>query len=377
VATYLLANALTGAVIDEVPFSTFRFDEVLNRPGGWDATLGMRHAKAIRGNFEPGATSVWAIEGSTVLFGGILWVVGAATGRDTVRVGGQGFLSLYRDGRRSIRSRLGMTHATGPLPSDVRWASSVDLFDIVEDLFAHAAAIGGGADLGLTVSKRGPGALGIAGVGPNGDLELTTDERRPIGELLEQLSKATPGFDFGLSYAWASTNVLVPTLELYYPRRGRITGYVLDAGRNVAIVDWTRDAGTMTNYVEGFGAGEGDAMIRATSTDPSSLAPAGRFPLLEATVNAKPVVDRDYLRGLTAAELGRRNAGLETVKVRTLDSFDVPLGGFIAGDFVTLAATDGILELDGLWRIAGYTASFDSDGQAVADIDLAAAGIYL
>jgi hypothetical protein len=376
---YLIADVLSGEVRDSVPFSTLGYSEVLCRPGGWDATIGIRHPKARRSILDPGAVALWVADGSNVLFGGPLWPLGATIdedGGEFVTVGGQGFLSLYRDGRRTVRSRLGMSNATGTLSSDVVWPAGTDRFLVVEDLFAHAAAIGGAADLNLEVVRRGPLGAGLSGSLLDGELAITTTERRGIGELLEELADADDGIDFGFAYRWEGNNLLKPSLELYYPARGRRTGIVFEAGKNITILDWQLDAGPMANLIEGFGAGEGETMVRATSQDASLLAPTGAYPLLEGAVSIKNATAAAELRAATDGELARRRLPRQTLSVELIDTDDVPLGSFIAGDFIEVAATEGIYELDGTWRVVSLAPSFDDTGAVTVKVDLAQGESY-
>jgi hypothetical protein len=377
---YLVADLLTGTVRDEVPFSSFGYDDVLNRPGGWTATLPIRHPKARRSLLEPGAVAVWVVDGDSVLNAGILWELGATideNGGELVSLGGQGLLSAYREGRRTIRSRLGMTHAFGPLPSDVRWDDATDPFEVVEDLFGHTAAIAGAADLGIPIVRRGPGVSGYTGTTIDGTIELTTDERRSIYELLEELADVDGGIDFGLVYRWAGNNLLAADLELYWPSRGRVTGHVFEAGKNITILDWQVSASELANFVNGIGAGEGDSMLRVGALDGTNLYPAGLgYPLLESSVDAKQVTDSTILTDLAVGELKRTKTPRNTLKVELIDTEDVPLGSFVPGDFITVAATEGIYELDGLWRVAALHPDFDEDGKVTVTVDLAGVEHY-
>lgn len=373
--TFLIADLMTGEVLSDLDFSTFAWDEVYNRPGGFDATIGVRAPKVSRSLLRGMQRSVWATANSTVLFGGVLGPLEAKSDDNVLSLGGQGFLSLYRDGRRTIRSRLGMSHATGPLASDVQWSTAVDLFEVVEDLFAHAAAIGGAADFGLALRLNGPAGGGYSGRNLPGAIELTTEDKRDIADVLDELIDLEHGIDIALAFAWESTNVLKPTLELHWPSVGRATNYVLEADKNVTIIDWQEDPAGLANYVEASGAGEGDTMVRAVAQDTAARYPAGRYPLLERHLSHKTATSADYLRAIAQGNLTVSAIPRETLTLRVIDDASVPPGALRAGDFVTVAARDGIYELDGVWRVMAIRSRIE-DGVLSRDVGLVPATFY-
>lgn len=357
----------------ELPFSSFSFTEVRDRPGSFDAVIAVDHPKATRATLDPGATAIFVDHLGALIYGGILWTANARvpeTGEATLRLAGQGFFSAYRDGRRSIRSRSGMTYATGANGFEVIF-TAVDAFRIVKDIIDHGATFPG--DVGFdAVRFNGPGAATAFG-NLAGSLMATTFytyELKDIGDAIEELAAQSPGFDFAVSVAW---NGSAPAryLDLYYPRQGRVLDLRLEVGKNVTLVDWTIDATKAANVAVATGAGTGDALKIAETFAPELISPAGPYPRLEAI--------RSYRdESLDAALLAHANADLSLLKMPpeplTLDVItgrDLDLGSFTVGDTVHVIANRGFLDVDENQRIEARTVTINDRGKATIRVSMA------
>jgi hypothetical protein len=376
--TYYAVETVSGEVIDEVPLTGFKYGETLSSSAGFEASIPRRSAKATRDLLEPWATSVFVDFEGVLLYGGIVGLPKAALEKGTVDIGGKGILAAYADGRRTVQSRAGMTTAGGDLASDVRWPAGTDLFDIVTDLFDHAATFAG--DLGLEVLLRGPGGVGAElGIGLEEDLAFATYERRGIYELLTELAGKDPGLDFGLSFAWDTTgdNGRPVTTLVVDAVRGRRTGLVFEAGKNITILDYELNGDTQANALDGFGAGEGDSMVRTSVVDAELIYPTGRYPRLEGAYSNKRTTSPALLRTELTGELARTKRPVEVVSLELVDTDDVPLGSFIAGDLVTLVVDDGFIQAPGnAWRIVGYDVAFDATGDPKISASLTPEATY-
>lgn len=374
--SFLIADLMTGEVLEELPFSTFAFEDVVSRPGGWSASIGARHPKVTRSLLKAGERSVWVADGESVAWGGVLWTLKSSSADAALlEVGGQGFLSLFREGRRTIRSRAGMTHASGAIATDITWATTVDLFEIVEDLFAHSLAFAGDADFPLAIALNGPDIGGYSGVSLPTELVVKSDEGRDIGEILDELADTDGGLDYGCSFAWASSGFLAPTLELYWPSRGRVTAHVLEPGKNVTVLNWQEDATEIVHYLEGYGGGEAQSMPVLIDLDLTYVA-EGSIPLFQGAMPEKWTNYTPSLVPKVAAELRRRVQAKETFSLELRDTPDVPLGSFIAGDFAYLEAVDGIYEATGLHRLTTVSTRYDGNGKATQAVTAVPASFY-
>ncbi len=365
--TYLAARLADGQVLDELPATMFTFEETLNRPGGWSATLPLRHPRVTRSLLAEVTSTVWAVRDGQVLGGGICWSPQADTSQGTLTVGGEGLWALWRDGRATVTGRAGMTWAGGT-GSEVRF-NGVDQFDIVADLIGHAGAAGGRVD--LPVVYHGPAPDGRSGV--LRDRSYFTYEASAVGELVENLAEVIDGFDFTLDVTLVDSRVR-PALHLWYPQVGRQTDVLFEQRRNVEVLTWGADGARYANVVRGMGAGEGEDMLASTAVAASQIAQAGPYPRIETTFTAKDVKIPATLDAQTAARLATSSVVPETLSVRVVDTVDSQLGTYRCGDWVTVSCDDGYLALDGRYQVQGVKVSIDEVGDETISVTLANQG---
>lgn len=337
-------TAPSNGLRDEIPFDTVRFSHVLNRPGGFSATLPLRHAKATRTNLDPGKTAVHIERDGVLVWSGILWTARANVEGAALDLGGEGWWSYFR--RRLIRTTKTFTAA--------------DQFLIARTLINDAQAVGGG-NVGI--------AVGTETSGVTRDRTYYHYERKNVGEAVEQLAGVDNGFDFAVDVAYVS-GVITKTFRLHFPRRGRTTAIVLDLGTNIEGISQEVDATRQANQIDALGAGEGDAMLIATAADTSQLA---NYPLLEDVIALKDVSVVGTLQGHAALETAARVKPV--MRMPTLlahqASPDVGLGSFITGDIVTVRGSDGYLSVDEAMRIMEYSVSIDTDGREAVSLGMA------
>lgn len=363
--SFLAVEALTGDVIDEVPFSTFQWDETLNRPGGWSATISVDHPSASPATLDPWRTIIYVIRDDRILFGGVLITPEGDASSGSLTVSGQGLLTYYS--RRHILGSHGMAFHTATWSGEVRF-DAVDQFRIVTDLLAHAHSFTGGNPFGLTVTMRGPGGGGISGVARS--RSYYAHERKPILEAIEQLSEVSRGFDFSIAYAWNDDGVPSAELVLWYPRRGRSLDLVFEQPKNVTLLSWAADGDPLANVVDALGAGDGDAMLTATSSDINQIYPTGSYPRLERVVSYRDVSHSSTLQAHADAHRLEGQRPLRTARVGIVDSTDVPLGSFGPGDDLFLVARRGYVDVASRYRIDGVSVAINENGAENISVDL-------
>lgn len=345
---HLVADLLTGTIREEIPFSTVRYSHVLNRPGGFAATLPLRHPKATRANLDPGRTAVYVERDGVIVWGGILWTAKASVESATVEVGGEGFWSYFR--RRLVRT--------------TKTYAAADQCFIARDLVAYAQAQAGG-DLGVVVGAETSGVLR--------DRTYWHYERKNIGEAVEQLAAVQGGFDFNIDVSWVA-GVITKTLQVQYPRRGRATATVFELGSNIEGLDQEIDATRQANIIDGLGAGEGDTMLITTVSDLSVVPP---YPLLEDVVTYKDTSVTTTLRLSTLAELVARSTPVERLPTLLAHAGpDTVLGSFITGDTIAVRGAAGFLAVDQQMRITNYEVNVDQNGREAVAIGLQSEGDF-
>lgn len=360
---YHVANLNTGEVLDEVRFSSMKWSQALRKPGGWDATVGIADPKARGTLLSVANRAVWITRDNVALAGGPAWVLDGASSKATVKIGGQGILSYYRD-RRTVRGIDGMTHAT--LDGNMVQWDAVDSFNIVSDLIDHAHAFTGG-DLGLQVAHRGPATDGLAGVTPVG-IETNAQERRYIGTVFDDvadLDAASGGFDYAVDLAYVDGRI-VPTLSLHYPRRGRRRGDVVLDRSNANIRRWRFDGEAMANLIHGQGSGSADEMTVVERTDAALIYPEGSYPLLEHVEKFTDTDDTDFIGG-TCDEL-LEVLGLPPTSIELELDHDRLAGKVNTGDEIRVVFNEGFLNLATYYRILTLGGDIDQDGSATMNL---------
>lgn len=341
---YLVADLLTGTIKEEMPFSAVKFSHVLNRPGGFSANIGLRHSKATRTNLDPARTVIHVERDGVIVWSGILWTAKANVENATVDVGGEGWWSYFR--RRKIRA--------------TKVYAATDQLAIVQDLVNYAQAQSGG-NIGIVVGTE------VSGV--TRDRTYYHFERKNLGEAVEQLAAVAGGFDFAIEAVWVS-GAVVKTLNLSYPRRGRITPLVFELGTNIEGLSQEVDATRQANLIDAIGAGDGDAMLIATAADTSQLA---AYPLLEDVTSYKDVTVAATLQLHAASDLAV--AKKPVMRIPTLLAVqanpDAGLGTYITGDSVQVRGSDGWLAVNERVRIQVIEVGVDTEGKETVSIQFA------
>jgi hypothetical protein len=387
---YLVYTLVSNELVDEVRFTTFSYNKVLNRDDGWSATMPVNDEKATKEIFAPGLRSVWVMRDNQIIFGGILWTV--TWSGSQLQLGGNGFLSYYAGTKRTVQSATGMAYPTTPAPplgsyTEIAWTVK-DQFQVVSDLFAHARSIAGTADGGFNTASgyvryRG-GAAGTLGYlsGVNITQQIFTYERRSIAELLIELSSASNfpsgiigGFDFLARYEWSSATPAKPLryLELFYPSAGGLAG-LLEEGKNTTIDTYTNDATKLANQIAVGGSGSGDGKLYGYATDGSRLYPVGDYAYMEAVVSLSGQGIDENLSAQAFSELAFRARSIETMQVTVEDATDSRLGQINAGDTVRVKSNQGYMTIADVYRVVTVEVAINDLGIARQKFSLASVG---
>lgn len=357
--TYYVCDLISGAIIEEIEFATFEWSRAKNAPGGWSGTISHRHKKNTAGLLEPWRRSVF-VGRDQVIFGGGMLTQRTSNTDTGMTVGGQGHLAYYRNKRRKIRSRQGMTFATGANSLEVTF-TAIDQLNIAKDLILHAAAFGGGANIGYdTVNLLGPGAAGISGV--NRTRTYWTYENKSIGDAIDDLAKLYAGFEYAESYAWGSQRI-GRQLDFFYPSKGLTAGLEFEAGRNVILLNRTEDGEELTTRATATGAGQDDAQLFSEAINSSLESPAGVYPLLENLDSFPDLATQALLDSQSLRMLNERKQPFQTLEMQVKEDADIHVGSFDWGDNIRCVVDDYAIQVNGLYRVEQFTCSIDENGK--------------
>lgn len=311
---YLGYDLRTQALLGELPLSGVSYGKVLNGAGSLTAKLSLKHRNAagtsLASTFlaatDPERTAIYVERDGVLVWGGIIW--GRNYNGEQLDIFAAEFWSYFH--RRTLKETLifGVADQLGIARYLVNWAQERP-----------------GGDIGVQLDGTISGVLR--------DRVYYHYERGNIGTLIKQLSEVENGFDFGIDVAYVA-GVPTPTLNLGYPRRGRIagtTGLVFEPGRNLGNYQWNEDGTRGANSVDAIGAGEGDAMLIATDTR-TDLIDAG-YPLLEEVIAHKDVRIQATLDGHAHAAVNARAVPVASVVLVDVKmSADPEFGSWIMGD---------------------------------------------
>lgn len=346
---YLVGDLVTGTIREEMPFSGVTYSQVLNGPGAFQATIGLRHRKATRANLDPGRTVIYVERDGVLLWGGILWAASVSADDGKISLNGQGFWSYFR--RRVLR--------------ETKTYTGIDQLAIAQDLVSWAQSQDGG-DINVAIGSETSGVLR--------DRTYNDWERKPIGEAVEQLAAVEGGFDFAIDVDYDSGGGITRTLRLSYPRRGRDTSIVFELGTNLGAFTQQVDASVQANQIDVLGAGDGSSMLIATVSDTSAIP---QYPLLDDVLTYKDVTLIDTLEGHGNAALAARATPVETIPTIAQFGPDTGLGSYITGDEATVRGSAGFIDVEQRVRIIEISVKVDEQSSEETTIALQPASDFV
>ncbi len=329
---FLAYDLRTNTPIAELPLSIRTFGGVLNGAGAFNAALPVEVATAAlhRSATIPERTIVYVDRDGVLLDGFIIWTRSRKPSQP-MSIAGASIPSYFK--RNAIVANL--TYA------------ATDQFAIARGIIDHLQSQAG-ANIGIVT--------GSATSGVTRDRRYYGYERKNVGDAVAELAAVENGFDWSIDVAW-SAGVPVKTLNLSYPRRGRIagsTGVVFATQKNILDYEFVEDGTRSARTVDALGAGDGADMRISTAAD-TALLDAG-YPLTRETISHKDVTVQATLDAHATAAM-RARATTPTFLSLTVDPNDIDagLGTWIVGDDVLVQITDEHfpVQADGT---AGYSA---------------------
>lgn len=240
------------------------------------------------------------------------------------------------------------------------------------------------SNLGITVVKN----LASGYSDKTRDRSYARNELKSIADAIEDLSKVSNGFEFGLDSSWSSTGTLNKTLNLHYPRRGRSyleTGHVFQLGRNIVSFTWPSDGTRTSNISWALGAGEGSSQVIGVAVDSAQLqtiiSGGPGYPALESTVSYQDVSVQSTIDLYAQAALQYTSTPVTLPELTVRADSDPSLGSYICGDACRVIIDpntsprfpDG---LDAYYRIVGYSVAVDDLGQEDVKLTLGTEFVY-
>lgn len=320
--TYLAADLVTGALIEEIPLGGVRYSRGLNAAGTLTGSFAYtpKTAALLRPATTPARTALYALRDGQVMWGGIIWTRRVDHDSKVVDLGCADWWSYYD--HRLITTTLDFT--------------DTDQNDIVRAILtAMNTAAPVGADLGITASA------GLSGR----TLDRTFDwfSYTRVADVLRQTAEDEGGPDIRFDTVGSIAAGVHRQLAIGTPLLGRdaaTTGIVIDYGNQGAALESLvedEDGSTVESTHYALGPGSEEAKLVGYATQASLTATYG-WPVLEGTTSySDDTLDSDEaINAKARADLASR------VGVRTLPSGSsrgIEVGTIDPGDSVLLEVT--------------------------------------
>lgn len=340
--TYLVADALRGEILDELPLTGVSFDKRLNDTGSLrgqvrisDPSLRVREPRLLT---EPGRTAIYVDRDGELLWGGVVWTSRYSAATGTLEIGAADFLSYFEH-----RRVLAYPIVTGSSVSHQDTDQLTIAASLIELVQSHPSG-----DLGIEV--RGTTTSGI-----RRSVSYAAGELKPVADALRDLANAEDGFDFTVDVAYGPDGKPARFVRFGYPRLGQPGApHVWEYGANLIDFTWPRDAATMATRVFAQG-GDGTTPLLALAED--RTATTGGWMLLEDAAAQLDTTDPLLLLAQARGELAARRRPIVLPELTVRADLAPEVGSYSVGDDVRVVIADPFFasdEIDVTFRLLGF-----------------------
>jgi hypothetical protein len=353
----LFADLLTNEIIAELPLTGVSFTQQLNQAGTFQGHVLLSALSANQFNVSnstiPAKCALYVDRNGTLVWGGVIWGRSYNSSSQQLSFSAREFESYFE--RRRITSTIAY--------------SDQDQLSIANSLVSLAQSVPYG-NIGVQLSSATSGVT----------LSRTyySYELKTYYQALQDLSRATNGFDFNIQVAYNGSGQPTKTLQLGYPRIG--TPYATDLATvptfefpagNVVEYEYPEDGSIAANTVYALGAGSNEGKLIQSVQDTSKFTDG--WALLEEQANYSDVTDSTYLLSLATGQVTAVSYPPTIIKL-TVPAYENPtLGSYKLGDSARLRITDQRFPanttinpptagLDAVYRIVGLSVQPGENG---------------
>lgn len=353
--TFLVTNMLTGDIVDEVDLASYNFTEVLNRPGGGQATARLDVPSTTEENFLPWGNALWALKGNQVISAGMIGAAQPRSGSRVLNVPIHGFMEYYRTQPIQAFGTNLWAHGV-QLPDEpghshrggVRF-SQVEQFEIFQDIIEHVGRRDQLSNLDPFVTWANPSGI-------LRDETWWNYEYKFVGVALEQFADRIDGFLWDQVYA-IEGNKLRFGFRLRYPTSGtdryEVLEYTADPEQtNVWGYDF--DAPTRpASSVIAVGEGQGPDAIRARIDTISNAFGAftGGRPRYYEVLNFSDIKNTSTLQDHAGKFLERHLIPVQSATVELTPNTEPYFLSFNMADTMPLRIDDHGIQVDKRYRV--------------------------
>jgi hypothetical protein len=293
----------------------------------------------------PAKCALYVDRDGVLVWGGVIWGRNYKSASQTLEITAREFESYFE--KRRITTTVAF--------------SSVDQLLVARTLVTNAQAVAYG-NIGVTVGTETSGVTVSR--------TYYNYEVKSVYNALQDLSRATNGFDFNIDVRYDGSGVPIKVLELGYPRYGTAYSatnplaptFAFPAG-NIIEYEYPEDGSLVANTVYALGAGSNEGKLIQAVQDATKF-PAG-WALYEEEANYSDVTDPFYLNSLAIGQVSATSYPPTTVKIVVPVSVSpIYMTDYEIGYDCRLIITDDRFPtgLDAIYRIVGISLQPGEDG---------------
>jgi hypothetical protein len=350
---YLFADLVTNQILAELPLTGVTYNQQLNTAGSFQGHLLLSGVNATGLNISaatiPSKTAVYVDRNGVLVWGGVIWSREYKSSNQTLSITAREFISYFE--RRRI--------------SNTTVFNSVDQLQIAQTLISNAQGVPYG-NIGILYNQDS------SSTSTSGVLISRTYynyEIKPVFVAVQDLSKQTNGFDFGVSVYYDGSGNPSRSFNTYYPRRGTIYSssnpsapvFEFPAG-NIAEYTYPEDGIAAANTIYALGAGSNEGKLIAISQNASYLTTG--WALLEDQANYSDITDSAVLANLAIGQINAVSYPPTTLKVIAPPYVSPTFGTYQLGDDIRIRITDNRFPntLDAVYRLTNIDVIAGEDG---------------
>jgi hypothetical protein len=342
---YLIHDAKTGVLVDDVPLQDVQFTDALTGIGTAQAKIPLDHPKATRSVFggrTTGDRELTIIRDDNTL----AWHGPIVKKKASLK---EGFLTL--------ECADPFWYLTKRVMEGERRYTRVPM-QIARDLFLN-----GVNKTGTTASSQAPLYRYTCDNKTNGTvvaMNVAANDRLNVGRAIMDLA-ATADFDFRFDSTYnASTHDVSRNLRFGYPNISRvITDRRLEIGNGLEDLVVEESLDRAGNRIHVLGAGTGNKRIRAVVNNGTS---ANKHVVLEEVIDAQDVTSQAVVNSMANFYRSIRNPPLVTYTATFRPSAALPFDWALPGDSIKVVAGYGYLDENVNRRVVAVTTRVDNDG---------------
>ncbi len=338
---FWLERLPSGVIItQDFPLDDWSWAQALNRAGTLSGRLPLTAELGEPTWLDPWRTAIYAVEGTQVRWGGILSPPTLGVGDQSLQINAFEWPGYFD--RNDILVD--------------RQFSDTEQFEIVETLVRDLQELDPDFELGIDVTWDAP-----SGVLRDREEAYRLFQAKNLGDAIRQLAAVRDGFDFAMTYTInPATNRIDKALKLYYPRKGRETGYTFeyerDAETNV-VAHGFADPVDFAWLGNGWGEGSDATKLRSEYLDDTLV---GIYPPFSTSPSFSSVSEQATLDANTEGFFERRRRP-RRIPVTRVDATRYPRWGtYTLGDIMRVEIADGIASTSGRFRLTGWKVDADS-----------------